>query len=119
MHPPNDWRSRASNELSRSLAVLPIVLRDEPARRLPAPSLLEDLSQVGRGNSGQPHKDRWITPIVVGDEERLRIGLHPEVPLMISTLHDQRLTVLPQAGEELPAHTKSRCAIGQSLLDTG
>jgi hypothetical protein len=48
---------------------------------------------------------------VVGGEERVRIGLHPQIPLVETAFDGQGLVVLAEPAEEFPLHPKCRRAV--------
>src|SRR5207249_6744656 len=55
--------------------------------------------------------------IVVGGEERLGVGLHPEVALVVTAFDHECLTILPQTREELSTDPEPRRTVARSLLD--
>jgi len=102
----------------RLLPPLPsLILGNHALRRAAAPRLLKQVAQVSERDPGEPNQNSRVAPVVIGDEERLGICLHPEVAFIVATLNHQCLAVLPQPGEELAADPKPRGSVARTLLD--
>src|SRR5438128_8599099 len=93
------------------------MLRDELLRRLPPPRLGQHVAQAGGVDLRQMHEHRRIAVVVIGSEERLRIGLEKDVAQIEADLQRDRLVVLAQADEELSTDAKRQCAVRGSLFD--
>lgn len=91
-------------------------LRYPRLRRLGAVGFFEQGGEGFSMHAGQAYEHVRVAGVVVGEEERLRIGGDEHVAGVHVGVHHQRLAVLAEPGEQLAAHLERRGAVRRALL---
>jgi hypothetical protein len=101
----------------RGLSATAIVLGHERFGRNPPPGALEEIRQGTRIDGGETHQNPRVVPIMVRDEEDVRIGLYQDLTVQEIRAKNQAFAALVQPRKELAADLERRCSVRCGVLD--
>jgi hypothetical protein len=106
-----DTEMLIQNEGNTSL----VVFGAEWLRGNSKPSDFQDIAKLVFAHRIQPDQDRGVPAILVGHEERQRIGGDPSVALVVAALHDENSVLVAETREDNAAHEKPQCSVARAF----